>query len=85
MPDQLKNVSTDINDKPIIDVTMATSRQGLGVVKELCRSNKYKTRAITRNPKTSKALELAKLQNVQVVNGELLNPQSLKKAFEGLM
>ena len=63
---------------------MATSRQGLGVVKELCRSNKYQIRAITRNPKAAKALEIASLHNVEVVKGDLLDPLSLKKAFEGV-
>ena len=84
MSDQLKNSRSGLKDKPIIAVTMATSRQGLGVVKELCRSNKYQIRAITRNPKTAKALEIASLNNVDVVKGDLLDPLSLKKAFEGV-
>ena len=72
-----------MKNKPIIVVTMATSRQGLGVVKELSRSNNYQIRAITRNTRTAKALKIASLNNVEVVKGDLLDPISLKKAFEG--
>ncbi len=74
---------TYINNKPVVAVTMATSRQGIGVVKELCKTNRYKVRAITRNPKSTKALELANLNNVEVVKGDLMNPETLKQAFEG--
>ncbi len=69
--------------KPVIAVTMSTSRQGMGVVTELCKTNKYKIRAITRNTKTINALELARLNNVEVVKGDLLDAASLNKAFEG--
>ncbi len=69
---------------PIVAVTMATSRQGMGVVKELSKTNNYQIRAITRNRKTSKSLELGELSNVDVVQGDLLDPKSLSKAFEGV-
>ncbi len=62
---------------------MATGRQGAGVVKELSQTNKYQIRAITRNTKSSKALELGRLNNVEIVQGDLMNPESLNKAFEG--
>ena len=42
-------------EKLVIAVTMATSRQGIGVVKELSKQNKYQIRAITRNIKSTKA------------------------------
>tara|TARA_Y100001968_G_scaffold249328_1_gene234096 strand:- start:2086 stop:3126 length:1041 start_codon:yes stop_codon:yes gene_type:complete len=70
------------NKKAVIAVTMATSRQGMGVVKELSKTNKYQIRAITRNTKSTKALELKKLKNVHLVKGDLMDPQSLNKAFE---
>jgi len=73
-----------IKRKPVIAVTMATSRQGVGVVKELCKTNKYQIRAITRNTKTEKAIELASLQNVEVIKGDLMDQRSLNKAFEGV-
>ena len=72
-----------LNRKIVIAVTMATSRQGNGVVKELSKTNKYQIRAITRNIKSSKALELACLNNVELVKADLMDPQSLYKAFKG--
>ena len=68
----------------VIAVTMATSRQGIGVVKELSKTNKYKIRAITRNIKSTKALEISCLDNVELVKGDLMDPESLHKAFEGV-
>ncbi len=72
------------NRNNVIAVTMATSRQGIGVVKELSQTNKYKIRAITRNVKSSKAIELGSLNNVELVSGDLMDPDSLYKAFEGV-
>ncbi len=76
-------VESEANRNAVIAVTMATSRQGMGVVKELCKTNKYHIRAITRNIKSSTALELQSLNNVEIVQGDLLDPESLKKAFKG--
>ena len=81
--DKEEILESDHNPKQVIAVTMATSRQGVGVVKELSRTNKYQIRAITRNKKSEKALELASLKNVQIIEGNLLDPLSLNKAFEG--
>tara|TARA_Y100001968_G_scaffold312803_1_gene336345 strand:+ start:247 stop:1284 length:1038 start_codon:yes stop_codon:yes gene_type:complete len=71
------------NKKPVIAVTMATSRQGTGVVRELSKTNKYQIRAITRNIKSLKALKLGALKNVDLVKGDLMDPESLNKAFQG--
>ncbi len=68
-------------EKPVIAVTMATSRQGTGVVKELSKTNKFQIRAITRNVNSSKAIELGSLNNVELFKGDLLDPESLNKAF----
>ena len=76
--------ASDVKRNPVVAVTMATSRQGAGVVKELSKTNKYKIRAITRNIKSSKALEIASLSNVELVKGDLMDPGSLKEAFEGV-
>ena len=75
--------SIDIK-KPIVAVTMSTSRQGVGVVKELSKSENYQIRAITRNIKSPKAIELGCLNNVEVIEGDLMDPESLNKAFEGV-
>jgi len=80
--EQVESFDSDVTRKPVVAVTMATSRQGTGVVKELSRTDKYQIRAITRNLKSSKALELASLKNVELVKGDLLDPLSLNKAFE---
>jgi len=77
-------IESDINGKPVIAVTMATSRQGMGVVKELSRTNKYRIRAITRNTESNNALYLSNQKNVEVVRGDLMDPASLNKAFEGV-
>ena len=66
--------------KPIIVVTMATSRQGIGVVKSLSKSGKYNIRAMTRNPCSKRAKFLSKLPNVQLVQGDLLDRESLLKS-----
>ena len=77
-------IGSEVNNTPVIAVTMATSRQGVGVVRELSKTNKYKIRAITRNIKSAKAIELARLDNVEVIKGDLMDPTSLNKAFKGV-
>ena len=84
MLDKVKINEPDSKGKLVIAVTMATSRQGIGVVNELSRTNKYQIRAITRNTRSAKALKLASLNNVQIVQGDLMKPLSLNKAFEGV-
>ena len=74
----------DSNKSTVVAVTMATSRQGTGVVKELSKTNRYQIRAITRNINSKKASELERLNNVELVKGDLLDPESLNKAFEGV-
>ena len=58
MLEQVENFESDLERKQVVAVTMATGRQGIGVVKELSQTDKYKIRAITRNIKSTKALEL---------------------------
>ena len=83
MIDKVQKKELDIKRNPVIAVTMATSRQGIGVVTQLSKANKYKIRAITRNKNAPKALEISRLKNVEVVEGDLMNPLSLNKAFDG--
>ena len=61
------------NRNTVIAVTMATSRQGAGVVKELSKTNKYQIRAITRNINSSKALEIGRLNNIKVEEKDTQN------------
>ena len=69
--------------KPLIVITMATSRQGTALIEYLSKEGKYKIRAITRNSETSKANYLKTFKDLEVVEGNLLDKESLKKAFEG--
>ena len=82
MLDQGAILESDSNKKPVVAVTMATSRQGIGVVNELCKSNKYQIRAIKRNTRSAKAVKLANLNNVEVLKGDLMDPSSLKKLLK---
>ena len=69
---------------PVIAVTMATSRQGSSVVKHLSKSGIFQIRAITRAPFSKRAENLAKLPNVEIVKGDLLQRESLEKCFSGV-
>ena len=79
-----RDLDADINKKVVIAVTMATSRQGSGVVRELSKTNNYQIRAITRNIHSKKAIEIGSLNNVELVKGDLLEPDSLSRAFDGV-
>ena len=81
---QVEMLESDGKEKLVVAVTMSTSRQGIGVVKELSQTDKYQIRAITRNIKSTKALELGSLNNVELFKGDLMDPESLKKAFNGV-
>ncbi len=68
--------------KPLIAVTMATSRQGRAVVNHLSENGCFRVRAITRDPSCEEAEKLSKLANVEVFKGNLLDKNSLKKCFK---
>jgi len=63
---------------------MATSRQGASVVRHLSSQGLYKVRAITRDPRSKRALKLGELKNVTLIKGDLLDKSSLARAFEGV-
>ena len=71
-------------DKKIIAVLGATGAQGGGLVRAILNdpSGGFAARAITRDVNSDKAKELAKL-GAEVVAGDVDDPESLKKAFEG--
>jgi uncharacterized protein YbjT (DUF2867 family) len=71
-------------DKKIIAVVGATGAQGGGLVRAIVADGggPFKVRAITRNPKSDRALELAKL-GAEVVAADLDEPASVKQAFRG--
>ena len=60
----------------------ATGRQGNAVVTELLKRG-YQVRALTRNPDSDKAKQLAK-PGVEIVQGDYGDPQSLLNAMDGV-
>ena len=65
-----------------ITVVGGTGAQGGGVVDALLASGQYAVRVISRNP-ASKSAEKLEKRGVAVVQGDLLEPSSLRPAFEG--
>ena len=72
-------------DKRIIAVVGATGAQGGGLVRAILQdpSGGFAVRALTRNPKSDRAAELARL-GAEVVEANLDHPESLKRAFQGV-
>jgi uncharacterized protein YbjT (DUF2867 family) len=70
--------------KKIVVVIGATGAQGGGLARAILADPKgqFAVRAVTRNPKSDKAKELAKL-GAEVVKADLDDVNSLTKAFEG--
>ena len=71
-------------DKKIISVVGATGAQGGGLVRAILKQpgDGFRVRALTRKPKSEKAIELASL-GTEVVEADLDDPDSLKQAFHG--
>jgi uncharacterized protein YbjT (DUF2867 family) len=71
-------------DKKVIAVVGATGAQGGGLVRAILADSKggFAARALTRNPGSDKAKELAKA-GAEVVQADLDDVESLKKAFAG--
>lgn len=68
-------------DKTVL-VTGATGRQGGAVIRHLLLKG-WKLRALTRSPSSRVAQDLAR-QGVEVVEGDLENPESLERAARGV-
>ncbi|MBW2528904.1 MAG: NmrA/HSCARG family protein [Deltaproteobacteria bacterium] len=73
-----------MSNNKIIAVVGATGAQGGGLVRAILDDPKggFTVRALTRNPDSDKAKELAAL-GAEVVAADVDDPNSLKKAFEG--
>jgi uncharacterized protein YbjT (DUF2867 family) len=71
-------------EKKIIAVVGATGAQGGGLVRAILndKDGVFAARALTRNPNSDKAKELAKM-GAEVVAADLDNLESIKKAFTG--
>ena len=70
--------------KKVIAVVGATGSQGGGLVRAILndQNSEFTVRAISRDPQSEKARELAAL-GAEVVKGDIDDPQSMRKAFEG--
>lgn len=66
----------------MITVIGGTGLQGGGVVEALLTKGEFSVRAVTRNP-TSDAANALAARGVEVVKGDLLEPSSLGRAFDG--
>lgn len=65
----------------IIAVTGATGSQGGGVVNVMSKTPGWKVRAVTRNTQSEAAKKLAE-RGIEVVQADMDDEESLKKAFE---
>ncbi len=68
--------------RQIITVVGGTGAQGGGVVDALLASGQFAVRVVSRNP-ASKSAEALEKRGIEVVKGDLLEPSSLRSAFEG--
>ena len=73
-----------MTQKKIIVVFGATGAQGGGVVRAILgdRNSEFAVRAVTRDPESDKAKELAKM-GAEVVSGDVDDLQSIKKVLAG--
>jgi len=71
-------------DKKIITVFGATGAQGGGVAHAILQdsNSEFSVRAVTRNPESDKALELASL-GAEIVAADIDDPASMQKALDG--
>lgn len=68
--------------KKIVTVIGGTGAQGGGVVDALLAAGQFAVRVPTRNPESEAARKLA-ARGVEVVKGDMLEPSTLRPAFEG--
>jgi uncharacterized protein YbjT (DUF2867 family) len=73
-----------MNDKKIITVFGATGAQGNGLAKAILsdRNSEFSVRAVTRDPQSDKARELAVL-GAEIVRADIDEPETIGKALEG--
>jgi uncharacterized protein YbjT (DUF2867 family) len=73
-----------VTQQKIIAVTGATGAQGGGLVRAILAdpSGQFRARALTRDPGSDKARELARA-GAEVVPADVDDPAALKRAFEG--
>ena len=67
-----KKSFSDQDARPVIAVTMATSRQGISLIKHLSKLGNFRIKAITRNPSSERAKQIGKISGVELFQGDLL-------------
>lgn len=82
MSDKKKMSDEERREGPTILVTGATGMQGGSVAKHLLERGRYAVRALTRNPRSEEARELA-ARGAEVVRGNLDDLDSLREAMVG--
>lgn len=71
-----------MTDKKLILITGATGKQGGATIRHLLKNGGFHLRAMTRNPASDAAKQLAE-QGVEVVQGDLDDEASVQKALAG--
>ncbi|MEJ5366765.1 MAG: NmrA/HSCARG family protein [Bryobacteraceae bacterium] len=73
-----------MHKKPVVAIAGATGAQGGGLAQSILRDpqSPFAVRALTRNPESARARELARL-GAEVVGADLDDPGSVERAFEG--
>ncbi|KAK3069873.1 hypothetical protein LTR53_011460 [Teratosphaeriaceae sp. CCFEE 6253] len=66
-----------------IFVVGGTGAQGIPVIQELVRNDAYAVRVLTRDTTSRRALDLAKLPNVDLFQGHLDNDEHLRQGLRG--
>lgn len=61
----------------------ASGRQGCSIANELLKTQKCTVRGMTRDPNKSTCKDLSR-RGLQLVQGDLSNPATLKDAFQGV-
>jgi uncharacterized protein YbjT (DUF2867 family) len=74
--------STQAEKKPLVVVTGVTGKQGCSVAQALLKTNKFRIRGIVRNPSSTRA-EGCKREGIELVQADLMDKDSLKKALQG--
>jgi len=70
-------------DQPLIVIVGATGAQGGSVIRALHQTHRFRLRAVTRNPESDAAKELAEMEGVEVVRGDATDAASIQAAFQG--
>lgn len=77
-------MTTSINNKPLISVYGATSKQGRSVAETLLKSGRFRVRAITRNRDSKEARSLGQLgAEFGTLPAGSVRHQALVTAFNG--